>query len=294
MKQLRLPGIVPPEHIVNVASVRQLSPFRYPGGKTWLVPTVRQWLLSLPAERRKEFVEPFAGGAIVGLSVAFEQLATHVTLVELDEQVAAVWQAIISENLGEWLADQIIDLNFSSEIVEALLKKRPASVGEHALQTIVRNRINRGGIMAPGAGRVKYGEKGRGIASRWYPKTLARRIRDISAVRERLSFIHGDGLDFLSQHALRQDMVFFIDPPYTASSNGPGKRLYTYSSIDHERLFELASKLAGEFLMTYNFDEPIVEMAEKYHLDWHITVMKNTHHTHKREMIIGRDLAWLR
>ncbi len=29
----RLPGIV------NVASVPQRSPFRYPGGKTWLVPT---------------------------------------------------------------------------------------------------------------------------------------------------------------------------------------------------------------------------------------------------------------
>src|SRR5260370_34987117 len=31
-------------HIVNVASVPQRSPFRYPGGKTWLVPHVRRWL----------------------------------------------------------------------------------------------------------------------------------------------------------------------------------------------------------------------------------------------------------
>jgi len=30
--------------IINVASVPQRSPFRYPGGKTWLIPTVRQWL----------------------------------------------------------------------------------------------------------------------------------------------------------------------------------------------------------------------------------------------------------
>lgn len=27
--------------IVNVASVPQRSPFRYPGGKTWLVPHIR-------------------------------------------------------------------------------------------------------------------------------------------------------------------------------------------------------------------------------------------------------------
>ena len=32
------------QNVVNVASVPQRSPFRYPGGKTWLVPVVRQWL----------------------------------------------------------------------------------------------------------------------------------------------------------------------------------------------------------------------------------------------------------
>jgi len=29
---------------VNVASVPQRSPFRYPGGKTWFVPTFRRWM----------------------------------------------------------------------------------------------------------------------------------------------------------------------------------------------------------------------------------------------------------
>ena len=31
---------------VNVASVPQRSPFRYPGGKTWLIPHIRRWLTS--------------------------------------------------------------------------------------------------------------------------------------------------------------------------------------------------------------------------------------------------------
>jgi hypothetical protein len=31
---------------VNVASVPQRSPFRYPGGKTWLIPYIRSWLAS--------------------------------------------------------------------------------------------------------------------------------------------------------------------------------------------------------------------------------------------------------
>ena len=103
--------------IVNVASVPQRSPFRYPGGKTWLVPRIRQWLTSLPIQPA-EFIEPFAGGAIVGLTVAAEGLAGHVTLVELDENVAAVWQTIIhDEGGGEWLAKQIVNFELTHESV---------------------------------------------------------------------------------------------------------------------------------------------------------------------------------
>src|ERR1041385_6677809 len=79
---------------VNVASVPQRSPFRYPGGKTWLVPYIRSWLGS----KRSPvcvLVEPFAGGGIVGLTAGFEGLADHVVLVEKDENIAALWNTIL-------------------------------------------------------------------------------------------------------------------------------------------------------------------------------------------------------
>ncbi|HPQ96902.1 MAG: DNA adenine methylase [Thiothrix sp.] len=79
--------------IINVASVPQRSPFRYPGGKTWLVPWVREWLRQ--GTMSNELVEPFAGGGIIGLTAAFERLASHVTMVELDPDVAAVWRIIL-------------------------------------------------------------------------------------------------------------------------------------------------------------------------------------------------------
>ncbi|MFA7171836.1 MAG: hypothetical protein WC340_00225 [Kiritimatiellia bacterium] len=42
---------------VNVASVPQLSLFRYPGGKTWFVPRLREWLRSQPS-KPKILIEP--------------------------------------------------------------------------------------------------------------------------------------------------------------------------------------------------------------------------------------------
>lgn len=43
---------VSPIPVVNVATVPQRSPLRYPGGKTWLVPHVRAWLSGIRNESR--------------------------------------------------------------------------------------------------------------------------------------------------------------------------------------------------------------------------------------------------
>jgi len=48
------------EAAVNVASAPQRSPFRYPGGKTWLIPVFRKWMRQFDA-RQALFIEPFAG-----------------------------------------------------------------------------------------------------------------------------------------------------------------------------------------------------------------------------------------
>jgi len=77
VETLTLQSAQPGPSIVNVASVPQLSPFRYPGGKTWLVPELRKWLEGL-GPRPSLFVEPFAGGAIASLTVAAEHRAEQV------------------------------------------------------------------------------------------------------------------------------------------------------------------------------------------------------------------------
>ena len=275
---------------MNVASVPLRSPFRYPGGKTWFVPRIRQWLLTLPS-KPDEFIEPFTGDGIVGLTVAFEDLANHVTLVELDHQIAAVWKIILYGD-GEWLADRIAKFDFSSETVEAELEKIDLSLQEQAFQTILKNRVNRGGILAPGAGKVKYGENGKGLASRWYPETLSRRIREIIRIRDKFTFIEGDGIEILKENSYRPDAVFFIDPPYTAGGKRAGSRLYTHSELDHGELFKLSNGLAGDFLMTYSNDRTVRGLAKKYQLSMKGIAMKNTHHARMTELLIGRDLSW--
>ncbi len=272
---------------VNVSSIPQRSPFRYPGGKTWLIPYIRDWLNSQKS-KPSCFVEPFAGGGIVSLTVGFENLASHVIFSELDPGVASVWKVILNGN-AEWLAKQILAFSLSEENARDILSSSPKEIRQLAFQTILRNRVQRGGIMAPGAGLVKTGENGRGINSRWYPETLARRIREINLKRHRFSFLETDAFKLIREHQSETDTCFYIDPPYTIAA----RRLYAAWDVDHEKLFSEMAKCKGDFLMSYDNTAEVVRMAEKHGFDAKPVAMKNTHHAKMNELLIGRDLSWL-
>lgn len=293
MTQLQFWGIekqaAPP--VVNVAQVPQRSPLRYPGGKTWLVPTVRAWLSSLNA-RPKTFIEPFAGGGIISLTVAFEDLADQIVMVEIDRDVSALWETMLSDD-NDWLAERVLEFDMSRESLSRELATPPLDTKHRAFQTLLRNRTNHGGILAPGSGTLKHGESGRGIRSRWYPQTLYKRIQNVKSVRGKVKFISGDGFAAIEEYAPQETTAFFIDPPYTAGRNGKraGTRLYTHSDLDHEELFRRVEGTAGNFLMTYDNAREVIELAARHGFTMTTISMKNTHHAAMQELLIGRGLA---
>ncbi len=278
---------IPTEKEINGASVPHRSLFRYPGGKTWLVPYIRLWLRASP-QKYTELIEPFAGGGIVGLSAAFEGLVERVTLVGLDPDVAAVWRTILGRN-GRKLADLICEFEPTEKIVRSLLGKKQKTLLDRAFSTIVRNRVQRGGIMAPGAGLMKQGENGKGLASRWYPETLKKRILDIVSIKDRVKFVEGDGLAYIRAHSRKSSAVFFVDPPYTVA----GRRLYRFSNLDHRALFAMIAKVPGNFLMTYDDSSEIRKLTVEFGFDSETVAMKNTHNACMSELLVSKNLSWL-
>jgi len=275
-----------PKKPTNVASVPQLSPFRYPGGKTWLVPEVRAWLEGL-SYRPSVLVEPFAGGGIVSLTSIAENRVDRVIMCELDEEVVAVWQTAISDD-AEWLCDKIEAFHMTPENVHAVLVQEPIQTKDRAFRTIVKNRVQRGGILARGAGLLKAGENGKGLSSRWYPQTLAKRIRRIHDLRYQIEVICADGIALMESYADDDTACFFIDPPYTAGGKRAGRRLYNYSEVDHQALFKIASDLTGNFLMTYDEADEVIDMAKEQGFSISRILMKNTHNRQKFELLITR------
>ncbi len=277
--------------IVNVATVPHRSPFRYPGGKTWFVPFFRQWMKS-KKQQPALLIEPFTGGGIIGLTAAFEDLADHILLVEKDENVASVWKVLLEKNYQK-LINEILNFELTLENVTKTLKLKPKSLYQQALQTIIRNRVSYGGIMAHGSGLTKNGENGRGLSSRWYPATLSKRMKDIAYIKRKICFVQGCGLEIIQKHKNTKENCFFVDPPYTAFGKQAGKRLYKYHNIDHEYLFKLFRNSPADFLFTYDINKEILKLAKHFNFQTAVVPMKNTHNKKMKELIIGKNLSWL-
>jgi len=281
-----------PVYGVNVSKIKHRSVFRYPGGKTWLVPTVKLWLenyKTVHGTSPELYVEPFVGGGSCALEVAASNLARHTVIGDLDEEIIKVWNTIFDENLNEKLANKIENFEFTTQTVYTTLNSKPRSQVNCAFQTILRNRVTHGGVLAKGAGLMKLGENKKGASSRWYPETLATRIRETNSYRDCVTVLHKDAFGLLETYKNNKHAVFLLDPPYTA-----GKRLYTHNTIDNSKLFESVEQLVGEFLLTFDNTVEILALAEKYGFEYTTSRMRNTKNQVMTELLVSKDLSWLR
>lgn len=268
---------------VNVAAVPQRSPLRYPGGKTWLVPHIREWLRG----GCRLLAEPFAGGGIVSLTAVMDGLAERAVMVEIDRDVAAFWRAALDH--GDELIERLLAFDVSRENVECIERTPPATVVDHGFRTLVLNRTRRGGVLAPGASLTKHGENGNGVGSRWYPDTLATRLREIVAHRDRLAFFEGDGVGMLEALAQQPGARLFVDPPYTAAGGKrAGARLYAHSEVSHRRIFEALAGGTADFLLTYDHSDEVLALAREHDFNVAAVEMKNGHHARIDELVITR------
>ena len=137
--------------------------------------------------------------------------------------VAAVWQTILSDD-RDWLINRIRTFALTGRSRPRGAGGPPVLDSSTSLPDHLAQPHQPRWYLERRAGRIRNGDNRKGFGSRWYPETLATRIAAIGAIRDRITFVHGDGLHALCSACDDPSLVSFVDPPYTVAGKKAGER----------------------------------------------------------------------
>jgi DNA adenine methylase len=197
-------------------------------------------------------VEPFAGGAGVGLRLLVDELVDEIVLNDLNPGIAAFWRAVFERS-----DDLLARLDACSVTVEEWRAQRAVYLAEPdddvdlGFAFFFLNRTNRSGIpdARPIGGYEQTGSWK--IDARFDKARLANRIEALSSYATRVTVCQTDGIVLVEQYLDDPDTIIYADPPYLGK--GDGLYLNTLGWADHLRLAG-SLKAGGRWLVTYDAD----------------------------------------
>jgi DNA adenine methylase len=199
-----------------------------------------------------DYVEPYAGGGAVALSLLYEEYADHIHINDVNRSVAAFWRAVLDETdeLCERIATTTPNVDEWDRQRAIQRESNPRDL-DLAFSTFFMNRTNRSGIISGGiiGGRSQTGPWT--IEARWRPADLIDRIKKIARFRSRITVTDLDAAEYLKRVVPRLSAPFlYLDPPYYVK----GRRLYEdfYEHDDHAQIAELVRALDCPWVVSYD------------------------------------------
>ncbi len=242
------------------------SPLRYPGGKSKIAPLIR-----LIIERNMScdttYIEPFAGGAGVALSLLIEGTVNNIVINDYDKAIYSFWRALKESpydliSLIENTPLTIDEWKHQKDIYCTQNKKYSVELGFAAFYL---NRTNRSGILS--AGPIGgYGQTGNySMDARFNRKALVDRIQEIVKHRSQIMVYNKEIRCFIKDIIPKYQANGFVyfDPPYYEN----GQRLYKnfFSPTDHASIAN--SIIAGvncPWIITYDDVHELREIYSNY------------------------------
>lgn len=262
------------------------SPLRYPGGKGRLAPYFKQ-ILKDNQLCDGVYVEPYAGGAAVALSLLLDCYASKVIINDIDRSIFAFWDSVLNETeeFCELIEKTPVSISVWKEQAAIQRNKEKYSLIELGFSTFFLNRTNRSGILSAGAiGGVNQSGDWK-IDARYNKNELIDRIQLISRHRKKIDLYNLDAIELLEsiEYKLPNKSIIYLDPPYYVK--GSSLYLNYYSDEDHKQIFKELQKMEKiHWILTYDYVEEIKNLYANYRkTDYKL------HYT-ARTSVIGREL----
>ena len=266
-------------------TVRHPSPLRYPGGKGFISDYLES-VIEMNGLQACTYYEPFAGGAGAALRLLMSGVVSEVHLNDLDRRITSFWRSVLNETERFENAVMTVPLNMD----EWRRQKQICSEANDGLQfelgfsTFYLNRCNRSGVLFGAAPIGGYEQSGKWrMDARFYRATLAKRIRSIADMKDRIHISCLDALEFLQQVVIPDNNgarnFTYLDPPYYVEGN----RLYfnKYGDEDHAALAqEVKNSTDLAWLASYNK----VEYIRGLYGDCQISIMPVRYSMQNKQM----------
>lgn len=242
------------------------TPLRYPGGKGKLTDFIK-----LVFEQNNlldgQYVEPYAGGAGIAMSLLVHNYASRIHLNDLNSAVYAFWRTVVDqpEELCKAIRDAKITMkewHRQKAIYNDPKNHTPLEVG---FSTFFLNRTNRSGIIWAG---VIGGKKQDGpwkLGARFTKKDLIQRVEKIAMYRSRIRLYNQNAADLIRKvlPTLPQKTLVYLDPPYYVKGDGLYENHYQHT--DHVEISDLVkSKIKLPWIVSYDHVPEIKKMYRGY------------------------------
>jgi DNA adenine methylase len=259
---------------------RYASPLRYPGGKGKVANFVKLLFLEnnlLGAE----YVEPYAGGASVALSLLFEDFASHIHINDINRGVHAFWSAVLNDT--DALCARITDTPTTIDVWQQ--QRTVQQSGEPdpldlAFSTFFLNRTNRSGIISGG---VIGGQDQTGawkIDARYNVPELIRRVQKVARFGSRITLTRLDALALLDEwcDAEAPKALIYLDPPYYVKGGSLYDNFYRHD--DHVAIAAKVQCLAQPWVVSYDAAPEVLDLYEPFSKPWRYALQYSAHGRH--------------
>lgn len=227
----------PAEPVPPPRRLAYFTPLRYPGGKAKLAAYVKR-LMKVNRLLDGEYVEPYAGGAAIGLELLFHEYVSRIHINDVSRPVYAFWRSVLdhTDELCRMIRDTprtVATWDVEKKILSNEADYDILSVGFAAF---FFNRTNRSGIFNAGiiGGRDQTGPWK--IDARFNVEELIARIEAIAKMRSRINLTDLDAIKFLKRGVKKWPgkTLIYLDPPYYVK----GRDLYYhfYKHEDHQQV----------------------------------------------------------
>lgn len=242
------------------------SPLRYPGGKGRLAPYF-QLMMQYNNLSGGHYVEPYAGGASVALSLLYDEFASEVHINDFDYRIFCFWKCCMSrtDELVELIHNTPVNMDTWRDQREIRRNPKKYKQLEIAFSTFFLNRTNRSGILKAGVigGNDQSGEWK--IDARYNKGNLIQRIERVGRYAECIHLYNEDAVTLTERlrKTLPKKTLFYFDPPYY----NKGKELYInfYEHEDHVHIAKAVGKIKKQnWVVSYDNDSNIKCLYDKY------------------------------